>query len=41
MWDKHKFARWREEKTKDCKGKMGFVKFGAKGRGRWREKTWT
>ena len=27
-----KFKRWREEETKDYKGKMGYVKFGAKGR---------
>ena len=33
MWDKDKFERWREEETKDYKGKMGYVKFGVKGRG--------
>ena len=33
MWDKDKFKRWREEETKDYKGKMGYVKFGVKGRG--------
>ena len=33
MWDKDKLERWREEETKDYKGKMGYVKFGVKGRG--------
>ncbi len=33
MWQKDKFERWREEETKDYKGKMGYVKFGVKGRG--------
>ena len=33
MWDKGKFERWREEETQNYKGKMGYVKFGAKGRG--------